>query len=43
VVAPLALVLELMLAVVVVAQLLLSFCSPQTLKQKRIALLPTTV
>jgi len=42
-VAPLALALELTLVAVVVAELLLAFCSPQTLKQKRIALLPTTV
>ncbi len=39
-----ALVLELTLAVVVlVAELLLSFCSPQTLKQRRIVLLSTTI
>jgi hypothetical protein len=42
-VAALALALELMLVAVVVAELLLAFCSPQTLNQKRITLLLTTV
>jgi hypothetical protein len=44
VVAALALALELTLAAAVaVVELLLSFGSPQPLKQKRIALVPTTI